>query len=410
MAAGIDTRHARRSSSGGRRATGSVVEHRTRDGRVTRSLRFRAYGERRFVALGEISREQAERELRGVLADVERGIWRPQQPAAVPQAELTFHDLAEQWFVERSREWKASTVADYKWRLENHLLPFFDRHALSAITIAEVDRYKAHKLTQGELSGESINKTLTILAAVLEVAVERDLIARNPATGKRRRVRANAPRRSYLDTSGQIVALLDAARELDREATPARQHVRRHAMTATLTFGGLRIGELLALKWDDVDLAAGRLRVGEAKTDAGRRYVTIRPALREVLIDLKAQTRPKGSELLFAGMTATNFRRRTLAKAVERANERLGEAELPALPTGLTPHSLRRTFASLLYALGEPPPVVMAEMGHTDPSLALRIYAQAMRRDTGESERLRALVQGNSRAAAGEKIALLQFT
>ncbi len=101
---GDGTRHARRPSSGGRRPTGSVVDHETRDGRVTRSLRFRAYGERRFIALGEVTRERAERELRGILADVERGIWRPHEPAPAPPVELTFHELAEQWFIERERE------------------------------------------------------------------------------------------------------------------------------------------------------------------------------------------------------------------------------------------------------------------------------------------------------------------
>jgi integrase len=74
-----------------------------------------------------------------------------------------------------------------------------------------------------------------------------------------------------------------------------------------------------------------------------------------------------------------------LATVVDRANE---DVNLPAI----TPHSLRRTFASILYAIGEPPPVVMAEIGHTDPKLALAIYAQAMRRDNGENERLRSLV------------------
>ena len=87
-------------------------------------------------------------------------------------------------------------------------------------------------------------------------------------------------------------------------------------------------------------------------------------------------------------------------KAVERANERLeeaGEAPLPAL----TPHGLRRSFASLLYGIGEPPPVVMQEMGHTDPALALSIYAHAMRRDDGENERLRALVEGAESSGFG---------
>lgn len=61
---------------------------------------------------------------------------------------------------------------------------------------------------------------------------------------------------------------------------------------------------------------------------------------------------------------------------------------------------MRRTFASVLYAIGEPPPVVMQEMGHTDPGLALRIYAQAMRRDDAENERLRGLVEGETLAAS----------
>ena len=58
------------------------------------------------------------------------------------------------------------------------------------------------------------------------------------------------------------------------------------------------------------------------------------------------------------------------------------------------PHGLRRTFASLLYGIGESSPVVMAELGHTDPRLALSIYAHAMRRDEGDHERLRELVEG----------------
>jgi hypothetical protein len=64
---------------------------------------------------------------------------------------------------------------------------------------------------------------------------------------------------------------------------------------------------------------------------------------------------------------------------------------------------LRRTFASILYALGESPAEVMAQLGHTHPGLALRIYASAMRLDEGEKERLRALVDGADWAAMGSE-------
>jgi integrase len=80
-----------------------------------------------------------------------------------------------------------------------------------------------------------------------------------------------------------------------------------------------------------------------------------------------------------------------LARAVTDANERLDAKGLALLPEGLTPHSLRRTFASVLYALGRSPVDVMDQLGHTDPKLALRIYARAMRRDPGEVDRLRSL-------------------
>jgi hypothetical protein len=64
------------------------------------------------------------------------------------------------------------------------------------------------------------------------------------------------------------------------------------------------------------------------------------------------------------------------------------------MPEGLTPHSLRRTFASLLFAVGETPPYVMRQMGNTSANLTLSIYARTMDRRDGEPERLRALVHG----------------
>jgi integrase len=61
----------------------------------------------------------------------------------------------------------------------------------------------------------------------------------------------------------------------------------------------------------------------------------------------------------------TNVRRWILAPAVKRANEQLSKRSAEPFPDELTPHSLRRTFASLLYALSESPAYVMNQMGHT---------------------------------------------
>ncbi len=256
----------------GRPATGQIVERADATGAVRRSLRFRTGGRRHTVPLGVVSRADAERELACVMADVARGLWKPPTVVEVPvEIEVpTFHVFSEEWWVRNEKRFAAKTRTDYRWRLEAHLLPYFAELRLDAITFDIVERYIAAKLAEDKpLSPRSINMTVILLGAILEGAVERELIARNPAKGKGRRVRERAPSRSYLETAEQIAALLDAAGELDREATKERRHVERRAMLATLTFAGLRIGELCALRWRDVDLAAGWLHTG-SKTDAGR--------------------------------------------------------------------------------------------------------------------------------------------
>jgi integrase len=316
-----------------RRPTGEIIEHQGADGLIYRSVRFRAYGKRRRLALGPISRTDAEKALRGVLADVERGVWRESQPQPPePEGVPTFHEFAEQWWIEREREWRDTTLGRYRECLELHLLPFFGELALDRVRIADVDRYKTTKLREGRLAAATINKTLVLLSSILEAAEERELISRNPARGPRRRVRAPKPRRSYLDTAEQIAALLEAAGQLDAEARRDRQHVHRRAALSVLTFAGLRLGELLALRWRDVDLASGRLRVGASKTEAGRRHVSIRPVLGDELLALKMAAGDADADSLVFG-TATG-RRQGASKSAGASSRQRSSGLMSCSQTG----------------------------------------------------------------------------
>ena len=111
------------------------------------------------------------------------------------------------------------------------------------------------------------------------------------------------------------------------------------------------------------------------KTAAADRTVKLLPVLRDELTAHKlAADDPKPGGLVFATATGGpvlrgNVRRRILARSVERANEALADAGTEPLPTGLTPHSLRRTFASVLVALREDPATVQRQMGHTTPHI-----------------------------------------
>jgi integrase len=429
-----------------RPATGQIVED-NRGPNPAFALRFHAYGNREYVSLGTAeegwTRGKAHKELQNILADVRRGIWKPPEPkpATAIERDPLFHAFASTWFETTKGEWSENTRLDYQWQLSHHLLPFFKNHCLSQITIAEVDRYRAAKVAESArlaealadwrrrvdkakdavrrrelarerppraLSAVSINKTITRLGQILEVAVEYPeyVITSNSARGKRRRLKASKPAPVWLDSAEQIEALLDATSELDKHAEAKGGHdqrgglVYRRVLLATFVFAGLRIGELTALCWRDVNLAGNRITIRESKTDAGVRYIDLLPVLNDELTAHKAQapdTAPdafvfpsaKGTE-----MTQENVRARVLAKAVAKANEKLTEAGNVPLPEGLTPHKLRHTFASILVALGVDPGSVMDQLGHVDAGFTLKVYRHGMRRDKAAKERLRALVGG----------------
>jgi integrase len=221
-----------------RKATGQVVVRERKDGRVY-ALRFRANGERQYLTLGTDAegwdRKRAEAELETELAKVKAGVWRPARPEPAPtmKADPTFHEFASEWFAAKQNEIRPNTVSSYRNDLTNHLLPFFAEHSLSQITIVEVDRYRNTKVREGKLKPRSINMHLALLAQILEVAVEYELIARNPASGRRRRLKATRPRPVHLDTAERLAVMLEAATLLDHD-DDARTVGRRAAVAVML--------------------------------------------------------------------------------------------------------------------------------------------------------------------------------
>ena len=358
-----------------RRATGQVIE--PKEGRSW-AIRFRAYGQRRYVALGTAAegwnRQRAEAELRGVLADVERGLWQPYEPAPAPQSAeaLSFHEFATEWLRDREPELRPKTIHVYRWLLSGHLLPGFADLRLDQIGAEHVDRYKAAKLREGALGPNQINKSIGLLAMILDAAGDYGHIdaARNPARGRRRRVKRTAPRRPTIEPE-QLPSLLDAARKL-------------HPMLATMAGAGLRNGEVCALDWTDFDPASGTLSVGVAKTEAGVRQVDLPDALRKELAEYKLRTLYSDEGPMFRNrrgkrQSVSNVERR-LKTAIRRANLRLEEIGLRPIDEAVTPHSLRRLYASLRFALGDDPVYVANQLGHTEPGFSMKVYASAVRR------------------------------
>jgi integrase len=422
----------------GRKKGGTVLERETKRGRVF-ALRFIAYGQREYLTLGGEhdgwSSEKAEDELDNILADVRRGIWTRPEPdqapepditdaelegadADVPTAELTFYEFSQKRLDRRKLEVSKRMWEYEEWALRVHLWPYFGPWPMSQFKPEAVDDYRIFKLEEGAqrraaidrrkplrdergrvlrpLAASSINKTIDVLGSYLSVAVDYGKATTNAAEGRRRRLKVDAKRPVHLDAVGQIMALLDAAADLD--ASSRWFNTDRYALVATLVLAGPRAEELGYLLWRDVDLVNRRLYVGRSKTDAGLREIPMLPLLHRILKTHKTACPGAGpDDFVFGTSKGTrrdkdNVRNRMLGPVLAPADKLLlARGEVP-LPKGLTPHKLRHTFASILVACGEDPTSVMSQLGHTDPRFTLKVYSHMMRRNAEERARLKAYV------------------
>jgi integrase len=398
-----------------RPATGEVKTHVRKDGLTSFALRFRAYGQRRFVTLGTDedgwTPKRAAAELRNTLARVDAGIWRPEESQPIIErqregVEPTLHRFASDWLEARRGQLSENTYKDYLWRLTHHLLPFFRDYRPSEVDIELVDRYRAHKLAEREeirealsagadlrdehgnrirpLSNRSINMTLTLLGAILETAVEYKHLASNPARGRRRRVPSADVEQTFLEAD-QAMLVLDAAGELDREARADRK-IGRRAMMALLVCAGVRVSELGGASREHVDLGNRKLYVSDAKTPSGVRKVDLTPRMVDELVAYLHEHAMNEEGWLFPTASGRrrnkdNVNRHVVRPAVLRARALAAGGGVAALPGRVTPHTLRRTYISMMLEAGASVPYVMGQVGHAHPDTTLRIYAKVLNRD-----------------------------
>ena len=244
--------------------TASVIPKRLSDGTSAFELRFRARGRRESVTLherphcdcgcgGGWDERSARRELGNILARVRAGVCRrdAQHPRVIAQAGAatraipTFHEYASYWLQARTdgtlgdRPIEVNTRRDYLWRLRNHLLPFFGPRRLDEIDADRCVSFKARKMREARdlraaiaagadlrdprgrrlvPLGPSIRKLVDTLAAILDDAIEDGHIDRNPARGKRMRVRVPKPQRTFLELD-ELAALIDAGAMQDAPST-----------------------------------------------------------------------------------------------------------------------------------------------------------------------------------------------
>jgi integrase len=348
-------------------------------------IRYRdASGRRVMETLGsepEWNASRAKAELKRRQVDVERaGYTRPDR--------VRLCDFAAEWLDDYlpARRLKATTVASYEGGIRAHLVP-----ALGQLTLTElerhpemIDRFVARKLREG-LSPKTVTNQLLVLQLICKRAVRLRLMTRNPVTDVER-PRIEQPEMSVL-SEVEIARLwtaygeLEAEAEVDTEATGARAAWWRLARTITFTALGtaMRRGELLGLRWRDVQLLEGRLHVREAfvngrattpKSRASRRLIELGPRTTELLAEHYART-------TFAGEDERVFCHPELGTPLDPS--KLTRAYLqPALErAGITKpfrafHDLRQTALTHEAAAGNPLVHVQMKAGHSQSQITER--------------------------------------
>ena len=288
----------------------------------------------------------------------------------VVDAGITLEAYATRWLGLISGSVKRRTAETYAGILTRHILPALGRLKVRELHRGRVKALLAEKLGRGGLSRGTVSLVQSTLRALLNAAVDDGVLVANPADRLGRQLRLIVPKAARQEeikalNREQVEGMLSAAWEAARRLYP---------FFLTLVRTGLRLGEALALQWDDLDFTAREIRVArsfskhrlETPKSGHGRTVDMSKQLAATLKDLHAARAAETLKGGWAGMPPWVF---CTTLGTPLSPSRIGPAfkrilKAAGLPTYHSPHNLRHTFASLLLQQGESPAYVQRQLGH----------------------------------------------
>jgi integrase len=355
---------------------GTVAPRKNKDGKIIgyRGAFFGPDGKRRWV--GAKTKTECWRKLNVAMTDSDKGIL----PSPANLTVIKY--LRDMWLANSVKGTVSRATYDgYRRDVNHHIIPELGRRKLKELTRDDIRRLYRRKRDEG-LSNRTLSYIHTTLRKALKDAVGDDLIPRNSTDGVKppETLQGIAKEPQALDSS-EVKTLLEEARG-----------GRLEALYVVALCAGLTRGEVLGLKWSDIDLGGGTLSVkrsldvdGTYKSPKNRSSRRTLKLTTQSLAALGAHKTRQNEERLRKGdgwqdndlvfpntlgkpMNAGNFYRRDFQPLLERA----GLAD-----EGFTFHSLRHTFATTLAAKGVHPSTAQKLLGHSDIRMTLAIYTHA---------------------------------
>jgi integrase len=325
------------------------------------------YGKRRWKTLPEgTTKTQAREELRAIEDMVDKGVYLPKSKTPL------FYKVARDWIGYKRPKLRESTWEVYEGHVRNHFHDL-DGLKINRINVATIEQF----ITTRQLGGMNLGtlrKILVSLGQILSYAVRHKYLDHNPLK------EAERPRGQGEEKQDESIRILTPDQ---LNAFLGRVDTQKYRTLFLLAvFTGARQGELLGLKWGDIDWTACQVNIQRTfnkgrffatKTKTSNRKVDLGPT---VMIELKKWKLacPQGDlNLVFpngAGgpINYSNMVRRHYHPALEAAG-------LPRIRF----HDLRHTYASLMISHGENIKYIQNQLGHSSPTVTLNVYAHLMK-------------------------------
>jgi len=356
---------------GARRRTGDrvayIVMYRTEDGRQRRFT----IGPHGAPWTPESARAEARRILGKVAGGADPAIEKQAKRKAETVAQLCdayWADAEAGNLLTRHRKpKKALTLRSDKGRIDKHVRPLLGQMKVAAVTRADVEAFM-QAVAEGKTAGRTktskkrglsnvrggrgtASRTVGLLGAIFTYAVRHGIRPDNPVHGVMRPADGRRERR----LSDEEYAMLGAAL---REATAQQVWPSAIAVARFLALTGWRSGEALGLRWEEVDLARRTAILADSK--AGRSLRPLSHAACDVLRGIAST-----GDLVFPPTRGDG-----IMSGFRKLWDRI--AKLGELPSDLTPHVLRHSYASLASDLGYSEPTIAALVGHKGHTVTSR--------------------------------------
>lgn len=268
---------------------------------------------------------------------------------------------------------KERTYKKYRQQTEKYIIPMLGEYETNALSAIVLQRFSASLMESG-LSANTVNGIICVMRASLKQA-ETAGVAEGHYTGNIVRPKIREKRVDCFTKEEQ--------KKLERYII--RENHPKLCGVIICLYTGLRIGELLALTWEDIDFQHGLMKVAKSCHDcwAGGRYVKVSdtpktpsserviPIPRSLLCRLREWKRGARGRFIVAGKTEQGAQVRSYQRTFELVLKKLGIAH-----KGF--HALRHTFATRALEIGMDVKTLSEVLGHNDPAVTLRRYAHSL--------------------------------